>query len=966
MDGDSPFNKVEDVYVSHVEDAVTFWGQLFNRICEISKISDSLATVCPSMIPVFGIPNLDKVYGGMFSADKCWYRCKLQHVVDDEQCAVTYIDYGNSEVLNRSNIVELPENLQMPPVAHKFRLWGLQLHNSSDIEQGLQFLSKLIADKQVFVQQKSICKDGTIVVQVMLENLDVGEEVTKKGFAERSKLLNSQNGSREPCEVLPNHEKSQFPWPVRVERPPMREPKSSAVYNRCFPQQKASDQHENHGRSNFQAARLSPEFNGFKSDQRRLDENNQLKDENRQLRDEMESLMQKLSTVEMNLQKMHLDMKKERELSEETIHELEVSLKSAAGNRLKVLTTKINELRSLRCDNECMSVADDLLEAVKVVSEEQLSAPSTLKSLDDKWKEYHLAQEMIQTSVDVVDLDLLIDKRNKIQQTLNSSVDDFIVEVEKLPVDERLTKLKMLMHSLKTVYGTTSVDCEDSNSVFQEFHEWKQARLLTFNTFRNDTNASLGIICAWFSDVQQLFDLTSASSLCSSDNVEGIDGIIEKVDTDVSKELEVSLKEPNQTEREIIINTSKRVATQINKEICLIETIKSKFVSSVELRKNIVQWINKNPNVDDLMAVKKTIKRLKGQLRWKLLESSNMEESEEYNETVHSELKLEIVGLRNKIFVEIQREQEEYAKLSDLVQKWFPELPLMYSDAGILNYMNSGGLLSSSMERILFDAEPMKELSSKRPLLCTEVQDKKVLLKGYSVGADTEEQVVVRAAEYHKAWMLQKEESGIMELLYLFFCKFDPMVYLMVPFYAGENLGTVQTVSPLNSYETVKVMSGVVQGMQTLHAANIIIGSLHENNVFAINRERGIIGDFDFTRDAEQRTSATSICFSLWTAPELKEGQPASAATDVYTFGMLLLWLCIGNKDIPFNSNGTPDLQAIDVDARAKGLLSSLLCRGDRMETKQIKDHEYFQIAEITPLPDLDEEFDETVLDDSA
>lgn len=96
-------------------------------------------------------------------------------------------------------------------------------------------------------------------------------------------------------------------------------------------------------------------------------------------------------------------------------------------------------------------------------------------------------------------------------------------------------------------------------------------------------------------------------------------------------------------------------------------------------------------------------------------------------------------------------------QLSIMVQKWFPELPLMYSDAGILNHMVrinvfplylfgcrdievythslfqppqcSGGLLSSSMERILFDAEPMKELSNKRPLLCTEIQDKKVLLK---------------------------------------------------------------------------------------------------------------------------------------------------------------------------------------------------------------------------------------------
>lgn len=42
---------------------------------------------------------------------------------------------------------------------------------------------------------------------------------------------------------------------------------------------------------------------------------------------------------------------------------------------------------------------------------------------------------------------------------------------------------------------------------------------------------------------------------------------------------------------------------------------------------------------------------------------------------------------------------------------------------------NSGGLLTYSLERDLLDAEPMKELSTKRPLVCSEIQGQKVLLK---------------------------------------------------------------------------------------------------------------------------------------------------------------------------------------------------------------------------------------------
>lgn len=43
-------------------------------------------------------------------------------------------------------------------------------------------------------------------------------------------------------------------------------------------------------------------------------------------------------------------------------------------------------------------------------------------------------------------------------------------------------------------------------------------------------------------------------------------------------------------------------------------------------------------------------------------------------------------------------------------------------------------------------------------------------------------------------------------------------------------------------------MKGVAKGLQTLHGANIVHGSLNGNNVFAVDRTQGIVGDFDFTK----------------------------------------------------------------------------------------------------------------------
>ncbi|KAG8573152.1 hypothetical protein GDO81_012308, partial [Engystomops pustulosus] len=831
MDGDTSYNKVEVVYVSYVEDAVTFWGQSMKKINDISEISESLAKFCPTMSTVFGTPDMHKVYGGMFSADKCWYRCKLLHVVNDEQCAVTYIDYGNTEILERSSIVELPEELQCPPIAQKYRLWGLQLQVSSDVEQGLKFLTQLIADKKVSVLQKAIYKDGTVVVQVSHEDLDIGEEVAKKGFAVRSRLNNSSpNGALESGDSPAPDRKPQFPWQVRnLERLPMREPKSLPM----FSPSNSNSNRESTGKNGFRALRSpSNDINDVRSDQKFLEENKQLKDETKQLaeevaqlkesnkqlkdenlqimaekkelleeskklKEEKEILSQKSIALDLQMQKMQLEIKNEKEIFERNINEMEIRLASAAGNKLKALAAKIDILKS------------------------------------------------------------------------------------------------MLLNSLQEVYGA-SCDGEDSadsvDSAFQEFYQWKQAKLEKFNTIRSDTDSSLGLLCTWLSNIEKFFDLRSNISLGSCDVVLDIDSILEKVDCCVSKELEISLVEPDEEDRKIIANAYSRVVKLIFEETRLISALQAKYLSSVEFKKNMSEWINKNPNVDDLITIKKTLKGYKADLRWKLHVSSTMEESDEYNAKAHGEVKDEIATVRSKIFQEIQREQEEYALLSTLVQKWFPELPLLYSDVGITSYMSSGGLLSGSMERVLFDAEPLKELSNKRPLVHTQVQGHKVLLKGYSVGVDTEEQVIIRASKYHNAWAQQKEESGIMQLLYLFFCKHDPMVYLMVPFYPGESLACIQANEKLSPYETMRVMRGVAQGLHTLHASDIIIGSLHENNVFAVNRDRGIVGDFDFTRDAEQRSSATSICFPLLTAPEVKLGQPASASSDVYAYGILLLW----------------------------------------------------------------------------
>ncbi|CAH2282639.1 serine threonine- kinase 31 isoform X1 [Pelobates cultripes] len=989
MEGEPVFNKVENVYVSHVEDAVTFWAQPLSRIHDISKLSESLAKVCQSMNTVFGIPDLDKIYAGLFSADKCWYRCKLQYVVNDEQCSVTYVDYGNSEILNRSSIVELPEDLQFSPVAQKYRLWGLQLKTRTDIEQvwtnrtlpGLKLLTTLIADKQISVQQKATYKDGTVIVQVIHGNLDIGEEMAKKGFAEKCKIVSSPNKVEDIADEQQSNAKQQAPWKFKkLERLPMREPKSFPMFNPCsndhrfnlpFTEMHCRNQRQYHEVNAVPGC--SPDINCNTADLKVWVVNalELFLGEHDWLLCRLEAMMRELNGLQSGKHP------KEKETSKETIGNLQETLQLAVGNKLKKLTIKIEALRAVRCTNENTKIGDDLLEAISIVTEERISTPSSLNQLEETWTEYSFSQEKIRSCSDVSRVTLKFSKLDMLQQTLHSSVELFILEVDELPLEGRQTKLKALLLSLSAVYGTHA-ESEGLDSVFDTFFKWKQAKMEQFNCVRNDTNNSLGSLSSWFYDIKEVsdlkgtcifaskslllflfhkfFDLTADTSLSASDVVGNIDDILNKVESDISKELEISLMEQNEEDKKIIRNAYNRVVELIHQELALISVIQSKYSYSVEFKKNIVEWLDKSPNVDHLMSVKKNIKRLKAQLRWKIVERSTLEEADEYSETILAEISHDIAVLRNNIFSEISQEQEEYGTLSILVQKWFPELPLIHPEAGILRYMKSGGLLSDSMERDLLDGEPMKELSSKRPLVKSEIKNKQVLLKGYSVGVDTEEKVIERASKYRAAWCKQKEESGIMELLNLFFCKADPLLYLMVPFYPGESLGSVQANTSLDSNEIVRVMRGVAQGLQTLHAANIIIGSLHENNVFVVNRQKGIVGDFDFTKDAEQRSSVTWSCFPHLIAPELKLGVPASESSDLYAYGCILLWLSIRKRDFAVKTDGTPDLNGLDLDMKLKDLLSNLLSKEERMRAEQVKTHEYLQLPEETVniLPDTE------------
>ncbi|KGL88747.1 Serine/threonine-protein kinase 31, partial [Charadrius vociferus] len=947
--------QVEDVVGCHVEDAVTFWAQNVSRCNDLLKLSCALAEACPQANAVFGKPDFSKIYGGCFSEDGCWYRCMVQQEINSEKCQVLYIDYGNSEVLNRSDIVEIPPNLQCPSVAKKYRLWGLQIptdQNLNMFDEGKKFLSSLVFEKEIKICHKGKHEDGTIIARAEYEKIDIGEEVAKAGFAEKcTSPGNAKDAEEREVDVMQNqHRKIKVSVPLWLNR------SDHALYGiprrRCD-QVAASTRNQNFtGNRAFAPKEKMPASNSVPDTRlAQIRPDQKLSEDKEVLRRENVNLLERQKELELKVKQLKRELQKEKEASKKTAESFEETLHTYIGTKMRNLAAKVKALKEVRHTNKNSRSREQLSQSIKVVTEECLSVPCSLEKLQKIWTEYDLAQERIQLCRNVDEIDELIAKRNEVQQHLYSAAEELISEVDQLPLSERSRTLQELSASLEMVYGQGS-EADDSEEVFQQFFTWKSLKMKKLISIRNDTDTAVQIFADWFSGILKCFDLMSEASSDLEKVIGNADEILKKVELAICEELDTDLNEPDEAEKGIIMSAYNKVMYNVRQEQSMIAVIQNRYLASVEFKKQAEEWLNRRPNLNSLLSIKKTVKSLKAQLRWKLVEKNNFEESDDYSEFEMTGIKEEIAQLRNRVLQEIAKEKEEYEKLTYLVQKWFPELPLLYPEAGILNYMNSGGLLTHSLERDLLDAEPMKELSTKRPLVCSEIQGRKVLLKGYSVDVSSEAKVIERVAKYHRAWDQRKEKSGLLQLLFLLFCKAsDPLVYLMVPYYPGASLGALQADTPLTLEEALKVMKGVAQGLQTLHGANLVHGSLHGNNVFAVNRKQGIVGDFDFTKSEEQRAAANTMVVSTLSlvSPELKMGQPASPASDMYAYGCLLFWLCVQNQEFSIKEDGTPEVDVVVKDDKVKSLLLNLFCC-NRLTAEQVLKDDCFLVVDAIPV----------------
>ncbi|KAK9960598.1 hypothetical protein ABG768_008444 [Culter alburnus] len=970
--------KMELVVVTHVVDAITFWAQnVTDKINE--KINDMLTEKCPIAPILMGRPSSHKVYGARFSEDRCWYRCKVQQQTEDK-FYILYIDYGNMEIVSRSDLVELPEELQTTGLAKKYKFWGFHVSSEQDsplFSQGKSFLHNMIHGKKLRVHKKSVCFDGTILIEAFQGSLDIGEELLKFKFAKVS-----LPGNRENSLPTVNLQECTGLWPTR-NSPGELDTLGSSLG--CMPKLRPifSDQKPQVIKEQKTIIALQPvekvnvgqesltEIKALKTDgggdgqqlcsqdteqmpnetgselQRMKEVINEKDLEIKKLKEEGSAIQQHASLLGHQLEEAKLELQTVKESYEKT-KDTELKHPATVASRISQLAKKVDSLRKLRESNPCSADEDHLLESITIIMNYRISMPLSSERLELAWKAYDETLANLRGCQTMAEIEPLVNSRNEARGALLAAVDDFLQEVDKLPINERLNKLKEVASSLTAIFSSVMVTEQIEEYSFEKFCEWKGHKQQKIKNVRKTTDEALLALSGWAAKLSKFSCLMEKSSVTEEDVADSVDEILMNADNALCEELSTEFSEQDNQERKIVFNAFRKAMRDIQREQSLLEEVKQMYELNTKFKQELQQWQSGPPKADELSAVKKRIRSLRSQLRWKLVEVSCLEEAEELDLPEILKKKEEIAETRNALFQEISHEKKQYIMLCDLVKRGFPELPMIYPDADINGYMSSAGLLMKSLDRDMFDAEPMRELSGRRPLLSTDFQGQKVVLKCYAVDEESEAKMLEQAAHYHRAQ--QQNPPTAVPLLALFCGKSDPLAYVIVPHYSNGSLRAIQKSSPLSSCEVRKVMKGVALGLQSLHAASVTHASLHPNNVFAIGREKGIVGDYDLTKTPVQRVFDSGMVagsISL-VAPELKQGQPPSPATDMYAFGGILLWLHVPDFSGTLeNEHQNVEFTALDLDAKLLKLLSKLLISSTRLSASEALKDEYFISVDV-------------------
>jgi len=129
----------------------------------------------------------------------------------------------------------------------------------------------------------------------------------------------------------------------------------------------------------------------------------------------------------------------------------------------------------------------------------------------------------------------------------------------------------------------------------------------------------------------------------------------------------------------------------------------------------------------------------------------------------------------------------------------------------------------------------------------------------------------------------------------------------------GSLYHLLENNSGLPESVVLRIALDIISGLCQLHKAGILHRDLKSLNVLLDDGLRAKIGDFGLSKmksEVSSQSAASPKGTLAWMAPELCDEKPASVASDIYAFGMVLWELMVRPYQIPFQGLSSRQIMA--------------------------------------------------------
>ena len=118
--------------------------------------------------------------------------------------------------------------------------------------------------------------------------------------------------------------------------------------------------------------------------------------------------------------------------------------------------------------------------------------------------------------------------------------------------------------------------------------------------------------------------------------------------------------------------------------------------------------------------------------------------------------------------------------------------------------------------------------------------------------------------------------------------------YLVLEFVEGDTLKSILKAGPLSARQAIRLGARIADALAHAHGRGIIHRDVKPGNVMIRGDGSPVLLDFGIAKLGESAFTNTGIVVGTpaWMSPEQLEGAPITAATDVWSLG-LVLWQCL-------------------------------------------------------------------------